>query len=282
MAKMSVVNKRLVIIPTYNERENIELILARVFSLEIPFDVLIVDDDSPDGTSQIVQSLQATHSNLHLITRKGKSGLGTAYLRGFRYALEQGYEYIFEMDADFSHNPKDLVRLYLTCYEDGYDLAIGSRYVTGVNVINWPIGRVLLSYFASSYVRTISGLPIRDTTAGFKCYRRQVLETIDLNKIKFMGYAFQIEMKFATWKLGFKIKEIPIVFTDRTRGESKLSKGIFKEAVFGVIKMKIRHLLGFRYSRKSIKLNSLDGVDSGNDHSGQQQDGAYDQKSKEV
>ena len=282
MAKMSVVNKRLVIIPTYNERENIELILTRVFSLEIPFDVLIVDDDSPDGTSQIVQSLQANHSNLHLITRKGKSGLGTAYLRGFQYALEHGYEYIFEMDADFSHNPKDLVRLYLTCYEDDYDLAIGSRYVTGVNVINWPIGRVLLSYFASSYVRAVSGLPIRDTTAGFKCYKRKVLETIDLNKIKFMGYAFQIEMKFATWKLGFKIKEVPIVFTDRTRGESKLSKGIFKEAVFGVIKMKLRHLLGFRYSRKSIKLNSLDGVDSSNDQSGQKQDGAYDQKSEEV
>ncbi len=251
---MSDSNKRLVIIPTYNERENIELILTRVFSLEISFDVLVVDDDSPDGTSEVVRSLQADNSNLHLITRKGKSGLGTAYIRGFQYALEHGYDYIFEMDADFSHNPKDLVRLYLTCYEEGYDLAIGSRYVTGVNVINWPIGRVLLSYFASSYVRTISGLPIRDTTAGFKCYKRQVLQTIELSKIKFMGYAFQIEMKFATWKLGFKIKEIPIVFTDRTRGESKLSKGIFKEAVFGVIKMKIRHLLGFRYGKKSSQV----------------------------
>jgi len=243
---------------------------------------LVVDDDSPDGTSEIVQSLQAQNPNLHLITRKGKSGLGTAYIRGFQYALEHGYQFIFEMDADFSHNPKDLVRLYLTCYEEDFDLAIGSRYVTGVNVINWPIGRVLLSYFASSYVRAVSGLPIRDTTAGFKCYRRQVLEAIDLHKIKFMGYAFQIEMKFATWKLGFKIKEIPIVFTDRTRGESKLSKGIFKEAVFGVIKMKIRHLLGFRYSKKSVKLDGLDGINAADDHSGKQQDRTYDQKSKEV
>lgn len=244
--------KTLVIIPTYNECENIEAILYKVFSLEIPFDVLVVDDDSPDGTSDIVQKLQAQFTdNLFLINRKGKSGLGTAYIRGFHYALEKGYQYIFEMDADFSHNPKDLIRLYLTCHEEGFDMAIGSRYVTGVNVINWPIGRVLLSYFASSYVRFVTGLPFRDTTAGFKCYHCKVLETIDLNKIKFMGYAFQIEMKFAAWKLGFKIKEIPIVFTDRVRGTSKLSKGIFKEAVFGVIKMKLRSLMGHKYAKVS-------------------------------
>jgi len=244
------VNSSLVIIPTYNECENIEPLLLRVFSLDIPLDVLVVDDDSPDGTADIVKKLQTKFSeNLHLLSRQNKSGLGTAYIEGFQYALQKGYQYIFEMDADFSHNPKDLVRLYLTCYEEGIDLAIGSRYVTGVNVVNWPIGRVLMSYFASSYVRFITGMPIRDTTAGFKCYHRRVLETIDLNKIKFMGYAFQIEMKFAAWKLGFKIKEIPIVFTDRTRGESKLSKGIFKEAVFGVIKMKFRSLFGRKYSR---------------------------------
>ncbi|MDH3711160.1 MAG: polyprenol monophosphomannose synthase [Cyclobacteriaceae bacterium] len=243
-------NSSLVIIPTYNECENIEPLLLRVFSLDIPLDVLVVDDDSPDGTADIVKKLQTKFSeNLHLLSRQNKSGLGTAYIEGFQYALQKGYQYIFEMDADFSHNPKDLVRLYLTCYEEGIDLAIGSRYVTGVNVVNWPIGRVLMSYFASSYVRFITGMPIRDTTAGFKCYHRRVLETIDLNKIKFMGYAFQIEMKFAAWKLGFKIKEIPIVFTDRTRGESKLSKGIFKEAVFGVIKMKFRSLFGRKYSR---------------------------------
>lgn len=243
-------NRSLVIIPTYNECENIEPLLARVFSLEIPFEVLVVDDDSPDGTANIVKSLQPQYGgHLHLLVRQDKNGLGTAYIEGFQYALEKEYDFIFEMDADFSHNPKDLVRLYLTCYEEGYDLAIGSRYVTGVNVVNWPIGRVLLSYFASAYVRFITGMPIRDTTAGFKCYRRQVLATIDLKKIKFMGYAFQIEMKFAAWKLGFKIKEIPIVFTDRTRGESKLSKGIFKEAVFGVIKMKLRSLFGRKYSR---------------------------------
>ncbi len=243
-------NSSLVIIPTYNECENIEPLLLRVFSLDIPLDVLVVDDDSPDGTADIVKKLQTKFSeNLHLLSRQNKSGLGTAYIEGFQYALDKGYQYIFEMDADFSHNPKDLVRLYLTCHEEGIDLAIGSRYVTGVNVVNWPIGRVLMSYFASSYVRFITGMPIRDTTAGFKCYHRRVLETIDLNKIKFMGYAFQIEMKFAAWKLGFKIKEIPIVFTDRTRGESKLSKGIFKEAVFGVIKMKFRSLIGRKYSR---------------------------------
>ena len=217
--------------------------------MELPFDVLVVDDDSPDGTADMVQNLQQQFpEQLHLIIRQGKSGLGTAYIEGFQYALGKGYQYVFEMDADFSHNPKDLVRLYLTCSEENYDLAIGSRYITGVNVVNWPMGRVLMSYFASAYVRFITGMPFRDATAGFKCYHRRVLETIDLKKIKFMGYAFQIEMKFAAWKLGFKVKEIPIIFTDRTRGESKLSTGIFKEAVFGVIKMKIRSLLGRKYA----------------------------------
>ena len=190
-------NRSLVIIPTYNECENIEPLLMRIFSLELPFEVLVVDDDSPDGTANIVKTLQQQFpEQLHLIERQGKSGLGTAYIEGFQYALERGYHFIFEMDADFSHNPKDLVRLYLTCSEENYDLAIGSRYVTGVNVVNWPIGRVLMSYFASSYVRFITGMPFRDATAGFKCYHRRVLETIDLKKIKFMGYAFQIEMKF--------------------------------------------------------------------------------------
>jgi dolichol-phosphate mannosyltransferase len=241
------VNSNLVIIPTYNEKENIEAIIAAVFALEKPFDILIVDDNSPDGTSDIVRKLitgkaamgKAYNQNLYLITRKGKHGLGTAYIEGFRFGLEHNYDYIFEMDADFSHNPADLVRLLDACERDGYDMAIGSRYVTGVNVVNWPMGRVLMSYLASTYVRFITGMPIRDTTAGFKCYSRKVLQTIDLDKVKFMGYAFQIEMKFDTWKYGFQIKEVPIIFTDRTRGESKMSSGIFKEAVLGVMKLKI-------------------------------------------
>jgi len=268
-------------VPTYNELLNIEDIILRVFALEIPFDILVVDDDSPDGTSELIRTLQEQFPDqLFLITRKNKSGLGTAYIRGFHYALEKGYQYIFQMDADFSHNPRDLVRLYLTCMEEDYDLCIGSRYITGVNVVNWPIGRVLLSYLASIYVRFITGLPIRDTTAGFKCYNRKVLESIDLSKIRFVGYAFQIEMKFATWKQGFKIKEIPIVFTDRTKGESKLSKGIFKEAVFGVVKMKVRGWLG-RYA-PSIETNGLNGTNAGNDSSGQKEHQAYDQKRKQV
>lgn len=266
----------LVIIPTYNEYLNIEDLIQKIFALEISFDVLVVDDDSPDGTSALVRKMQEQFPRLFLITRKNKSGLGTAYIRGFRYALEKGYQYIFQMDADFSHNPRDLVRLYLTCVEEGYDLCIGSRYITGVNVVNWPIGRVLMSYFASIYVRFITSLPIRDTTAGFKCYKREVLESIDLAKIKFVGYAFQIEMKFATWKQGFKIKEIPIVFTDRTKGESKLSKGIFKEAVFGVIKMKMRGWLG-RYA-PSVEANRLNGANTGNAARGQKEYQAYDQK----
>lgn len=230
----------IVIIPTYNEKENIEAILAAVFSLSQSFDILIVDDGSPDGTAGIVKNLQQTYgAKLHLLERSGKQGLGTAYIAGFRYALARGYEYILEMDADFSHDPKDLVNLRKSC-EEGNHLAIGSRYATGVNVVNWPMGRVLLSYFASWYVRLITSMPITDTTAGFVCYRRTVLETIPLDQVKFVGYAFQIEMKFLAWKYGFTLKEVPIIFTERTRGQSKMSAGIFKEAFFGVLQMTIQ------------------------------------------
>jgi dolichol-phosphate mannosyltransferase len=236
------VTNAIVIIPTYNEKENIRAIIDAVFALPKEFHVLIVDDNSPDGTPQIVEDLQKHYGSqkLHLLKRRGKLGLGTAYIAGFRYAMEKGYDYILEMDADFSHDPKDLVNLYLSCSEDGSDVSIGSRYATGVNVVNWPIGRVLLSYFASSYVRLITSMPIHDTTAGFVCYRRKVLETIPLDQIKFVGYAFQIEMKFLAWKYGFILKEVPIIFTDRTRGESKMSAGIFKEAFFGVLQMTIQ------------------------------------------
>lgn len=233
----------IVIIPTYNEKENIGLIIDAVFSLPKEFDLLIVDDNSPDGTADIVKNLQGNFNHLkqrlHLIQRKGKLGLGTAYITGFKYALEKGYEYILEMDADFSHDPKDLVHLYLACSEGNNDMAVGSRYITGVNVVNWPIGRVLLSYFASAYVRLVTRMPIRDATAGFVCYKRIVLQTIQLDKIKFIGYGFQIEMKFLTWKYGFKITEVPIIFTERVRGQSKLSVGIFKEAFFGVMQLTI-------------------------------------------
>lgn len=235
-------NDSLVIIPTYNEKENIELIIAAVFSLSHKFDILIVDDGSPDGTGNIVKILQTKDHGgriLHLLERKGKQGLGTAYITGFKFALEHRYEYIFEMDADFSHNPKDLLRLYQACSEEGFDMAVGSRYVSGVNVVNWPMGRVIMSYFASIYVRFITGMNIHDTTAGFVCFTRKVLESIKLNDIKFIGYAFQIEMKFTAMKHGFRIKEVPIVFTDRTRGKSKMSGSIFKEAFFGVIQLKI-------------------------------------------
>ncbi|MEQ9289941.1 MAG: polyprenol monophosphomannose synthase [Cyclobacteriaceae bacterium] len=232
----------LVIIPTYNEKENIADIIRSVFNLEHGFHILIIDDNSPDQTSQIVQKLQEEYPNLFLINRKNKSGLGTAYIEGFRYALKNGYSYIFEMDADFSHPPADLIKLLGACKEDGYDMAIGSRYISGVNVVNWPMGRVLMSYFASFYVQFITGLPIKDATAGFKCYTARVLKTIDLGAIKFIGYAFQIEMKFLAWKYGFKIKEIPIIFTDRTRGTSKMSPRIFREAVFGVIQLKVDSL----------------------------------------
>lgn len=231
--------ERLVIIPTYNEKENIQNLIRTVFQLTPDFHILIVDDNSPDGTGNIIKNLKNEFTEiLFLLERPEKQGLGTAYISGFKWALEHGYEFIFEMDADFSHNPSDLVRLYKAC-QDGGDLSIGSRYKSGVNVVNWPMGRVLISYFASAYVRFVTGMNIRDTTAGFKCYRRIVLETIDLNKIRFKGYAFQIEMKFLTWKYGFNIVEIPIIFTDRKAGTSKMSGEIVYEAIWGVIKMKI-------------------------------------------
>ena len=229
----------IVIIPTYNEAENIEAIIRAVFSLDTPFHILVVDDNSPDGTSEIVKNLQHEYADsLFLEIRKAKSGLGTAYIHGFKWCLDKGYDFIFEMDADFSHNPKDLPRLYATRKNTPADVVIGSRYIKGVNVVNWPIGRVILSYMASKYVRLITGMSIHDTTAGFVCYRRKVLEALNLDEIKFIGYAFQIEMKFKAHQKKFKIVEIPIVFTDRLRGESKLSKSIISEAVFGVIKMK--------------------------------------------
>ena len=245
--------KSIVIIPTYNEKENIENIIESIFSQPEDFHILIIDDNSPDKTYAIVESLQDKYSSgkLHLIKRKGKLGLGTAYITGFKWALENGYQYICEMDADFSHNPNDLMLLYKACAKNGADLAIGSRYISGVNVVNWPMGRVLLSYFASAYVRKITGMPIRDTTAGFKCYTRKVLESINLDKIKLKGYAFQIEMKFTVWKMGFKIVEVPIIFTDRRKGSSKMSGGIFNEALWGVLKMKLGS-----YFKKYNKVNT--------------------------
>ena len=230
----------IVIIPTYNERENIENIIRAVFALEKVFHILTIEDGSPDGTANIVKTLQQEFpERLFMIERKGKLGLGTAYIAGFKWSLEHNYEYIFEMDADFSHNPADLPRLYKACAEEGADVSIGSRYVSGVNVVNWPMGRVLMSYFASKYVRLITGLPIHDTTAGFKCYRREVLQTIDLDGIRFKGYAFQIEMKFTAYKCGFKIVEVPVIFINRELGTSKMNSSIFGEAVFGVIKLKM-------------------------------------------
>lgn len=233
--------KTLVIIPTYNEKDNIEAIIRKVFSLSLPFHVLVIEDGSPDGTADIVKSMQPEFPDrLFMEQRAGKLGLGTAYIHGFRWGLKNDYKFICEMDADFSHNPEDLIHLYNACAIDGNDLAIGSRYVNGITVINWPIGRVLMSFFASKYVQVITGMPFHDTTAGFKCYRHTVLETIDLNKIKFVGYAFQIQMKFTAWRHGFKIIEVPIIFTDRKLGVSKMSGSIFKEAFFGVMWMKIR------------------------------------------
>ena len=230
----------IVIIPTYNERENIENSIRAVFGLDKVFHILIIEDGSPDGTAAIVKKLQEEYPDrLFMVERKGKLGLGTAYIAGFKWALAHNYQYIFEMDADFSHNPQDLPRLYKACAEDGSDVAIGSRYVSGVNVVNWPMGRVLMSYFASKYVRFITGIPIHDTTAGFKCYRRRVLETIDLDNIQFKGYAFQIGMKFTAYKCGFKITEVPVIFINRELGTSKMNGSIFGEAVFGVIKLKI-------------------------------------------
>ena len=230
----------IIIIPTYNEKENIERMIRTLLSLEHAFDILVVDDGSPDGTATIVKNLQIElPGRVFLIERSGKLGLGTAYIAGFKWALNSGYEFIFEMDADFSHNPEDVPRLYNACAVEGADLSIGSRYVTGVNVVNWPMGRVLMSYFASKYVRLVTGLPVYDTTAGFNCYRRKVLETIDLDSIRFKGYAFQIEMKFVTYKCGFAIKEVPVVFVNRVLGVSKMSGGIFSEAFFGVISLKV-------------------------------------------
>ena len=231
----------LVIIPTYKEKENIKSIIEAIFELDKDFDVLVIDDNSPDGTADIVKTLMLDFKQrLFIIEREGKLGLGTAYIAGFKYALEHQYDYIFEMDADFSHNPKDLIELYTACSTNGFDLAVGSRYASGVNVVNWPMGRVLLSYFASIYVQIITGMPIKDSTAGFKCYKKEVLQTINLDRVKFVGYAFQIEMKFTAWKFGFKITEVPIIFTNRVLGESKMSTKILNEAVFGIIKMKLR------------------------------------------
>ena len=231
----------IVIIPTYNEKENIENIIRAVFALEKPFHILVIDDGSPDGTGDIVKRLIDSEfsDRLFLLRRAGKLGLGTAYITGFKWALQHDYQYVFEMDADFSHDPKDLPRLYAVCHDEGFDLAVGSRYVSGVNVVNWPMGRVLMSYFASCYVRFVTGFKVHDTTAGFVCYRRRVLETIDLDKIRFKGYAFQIEMKFTAYKIGFRIKEVPVVFVNRREGTSKMSGGIFSEAFFGVMRLRL-------------------------------------------
>jgi len=237
------VSDSLVIIPTYNEKENIEKILRVVFSLEKEFDVLIVEDNSPDGTADIIKRLMKEFPDrLFIEERKGKLGLGTAYIHGFKWALARDYGYVFEMDADFSHNPQDLVRLYDACANQGGDLSVGSRYIKGVNVVNWPMGRILMSYYASAYVRFVTRIKVRDTTAGFVCYTRKVLETINLDRIRFIGYAFQIEMKYTAWKLGFHIIEVPIIFTDRTEGTSKMSNKIFKEAIFGVMSLRFRNI----------------------------------------
>ena len=230
----------IVIIPTYNEKENIEKIIRAINALDKQFHILVIDDGSPDGTASIVKRLMQNEfdGRLFILERPGKLGLGTAYILGFKWALQHDYEYIFEMDADFSHDPADLPRLYSACHDDGYDLAIGSRYVSGVNVVNWPMGRVLMSYFASKYVRFVTGFKVHDTTAGFKCYRRRVLQTIELDKIRFRGYAFQIEMKFTAYKIGFRIKEVPVIFVNRREGVSKMSGGIFGEAFFGVMRLR--------------------------------------------
>lgn len=236
-------DRKIVIIPTYNEKENIEKIIRAVFALKEGFHILVIEDGSPDGTAAIVKKLQGEFPDrLHMIERTGKLGLGTAYITGFKWSVQNGYDYIFEMDADFSHNPDDLPRLYEACSKEGADLAIGSRYCNGISVINWPIGRVIMSYYASVYVRTVLGMKIYDTTAGFKCYRRRVLETIDLDNVRMKGYGFQIEMKYTTYKLGFKIKEVPIIFVDRKEGTSKMSSGIFGEAFWGVMKLKMRKI----------------------------------------
>lgn len=243
----------IVIIPTYNEKENIEKIIRAVFALPKSFHILIIDDGSPDGTASIVKGLMQDEfaDRLFLVERQGKLGLGTAYICGFKWALEHGYDFVFEMDADFSHNPDDLPRLYHACADEGFDVAVGSRYVSGVNVVNWPMGRVLMSYYASRYVQFVTGIPVRDTTAGFKCYRRRVLETVDLDAIRFKGYAFQIEMKFTAYKLGFKIKEVPVIFVNRREGTSKMSGGIFGEALFGVMRLRWAAMSGKIKARKA-------------------------------
>lgn len=242
----------IVIIPTYNEKENIENIIRAVFALPKSFHILIIDDGSPDGTASIVRGLMQDEfsDRLFMVERQGKLGLGTAYICGFKWALEHGYDFVFEMDADFSHNPEDLPRLYQACADEGFDVAVGSRYVSGVNVVNWPMGRVLMSYYASRYVQFVTGIPVRDTTAGFKCYRRRVLETVDLDAIRFKGYAFQIEMKFTAYKLGFKIKEVPVIFVNRREGTSKMSGGIFGEALFGVMRLRWAAITGKIKPRK--------------------------------
>ena len=241
----------LIIIPTYNESENIERLIRVIFLLNNNYQILVIDDNSPDGTTEIVEKLVKSYpGRLHLIKRSEKLGLGTAYIKGFNWAIENGYDFVFEMDADFSHDPADLPRLLETCEKNGADLAIGSRYVSGVNVVNWPLGRILMSYFASAYVRMITGMKIRDTTAGFKCYNIKVLRSMNLEKIRFKGYAFQIEMKFAVWKLGYHIVEIPIIFTERKHGLSKMSGGIFNEALWGVIVIKLRSLFRNNYSSR--------------------------------
>ncbi len=239
----------IVIIPTYKEKENIEAIIKAISDLPVSFDILIIDDNSPDGTADIVRSLQSSFPNLYLIERPGKLGLGTAYIAGFDWALSRNYKYIYEMDADFSHDPRDLVRLFNACEVGGADLAIGSRYISGVNVVNWPLSRVLMSYMASIYVRVITGMRIMDTTAGFKCYRKEVLENIKPGHIKSVGYGFQIEMKFTTWKMGYKIVEVPIIFTDRKLGASKMTGGIFNEALWGVLRMKLGSVIT-KYPKK--------------------------------
>ena len=239
-----------VLIPTYNEKENIKNIIEVVLGLEHQFDILVIDDNSPDGTAAIVKGMIAEHPDrINILERKGKLGLGTAYIAGFKWAIEKKYDYIIEMDADFSHNPHDLLKLHEACAEKGADVAIGSRYISGVNVVNWPMGRVLMSYYASAYVRIVTGMKTRDTTAGFVCYRREVLETINLDKIQFKGYAFQIEMKFTAYKMGFNVVEVPIIFVNRVLGTSKMNSGIFGEAVFGVIKLKLGSIFTNKYKR---------------------------------